>query len=262
MEATEQLTFLKILLPFAGIAFIIGIGAILINQQFRKKLQDEMLKQEELKNQHQLNLLRSSIQVQEAERKRIAQDLHDELGATLSIARMQLVQLMESHSDNKTLESALMRVQQATEASLASMRRISHQLMPPQLERFGLIVTLETVAAQLNATGGKLNMTITTQQMDRLPAPIELGLYRACMELTNNTIKHAGATQINIQLTQTSTQLMLLEFRDNGVGIPEARTSKGLGLNNIEAHVSALSGTVNFHLGATDGFCARIEIPI
>ena len=154
MEATEQLTFLKILLPFAGIAFIIAIGVILINQQFRKKLHDEMLKQEQLKSQHQLNMLRSSIQVQEAERKRIAQDLHDELGATLSIARMQLVQLEDQNKQDKNLETALQRVRMATEASLASMRRISHQLMPPQLERFGLVTTMETVASVAPAHPG------------------------------------------------------------------------------------------------------------
>jgi signal transduction histidine kinase len=262
MEETEQLNFLTVFLPFTGIAFIIAIGVILINQQFRKKLKDEMLKQEELKNQHQLNMLRSSIQVQDAERKRIAQDLHDELGANLSIARMQLVQLKESYGENKTLEAALLRVQEATEASLASMRRISHQLMPPELERFGLITTLETVAARLNTTGDKLKMNVSAENIDRLPMPIELSLYRVCLELVNNTIKHSGANQIDITISKLSPKLLMVQYKDNGKGLPEERTTVGLGLINLEAHISALRGTVTVGNNTEGGFNAKMEVPV
>ena len=279
MEATNQLSFINVLLPFAGIAFIIGIGAILINQQFRKKLQDEMLKQEELKSQHQMNMLRSSIQAQDLERKRIAQDLHDQLGANLSIARMQLVQLKESYSENKVLEAALLNVQLATEASIASMRRISHQLMPPQLERFGLVTTMETVAAQLNAASDKLKMDVMAENIDRFPTHIELSLYRVCLELVNNTIKHASASQIHLIFQKPTPQLLLVEYNDNGQGISdfgfgisagttsEIRNRKseippGLGLINLEAHIHALQGTVNFGNRIEGGFFVRMEIPV
>lgn len=65
----------------------------MLTQQFRKNLYKQKLEHEELKNKHQMDFLRSSIQVREEERKRITRDMHDELGATLSITRMHLLQM-------------------------------------------------------------------------------------------------------------------------------------------------------------------------
>ncbi len=89
MGADNQVTFINTLLPFAGILFLIALGVVFLTQQFRKNLYRQQLEQEELKKKHQVELLRSNIQAQEEERKRIAQDMHDELGAALSITRMQ-----------------------------------------------------------------------------------------------------------------------------------------------------------------------------
>jgi signal transduction histidine kinase len=259
MATAPELSFLTTLLPLAGVVFIIAIGVILLNQQFRKNLYRQMLEQEELKSRLQQELLRSSIEVQEVERKRIAQDLHDELGAALSIARMQLVQLEQQNSTNKNLESALLRVRVALEASLASMRRISHELMPPQLEAFGLVKTLEAIATQINSANQIKLSIIAEEGMTRWPWLVELGLYRVCMELISNTLKHAQAQHITITLTH-NTQL-LLEYVDNGRGLPESSQGQGLGLISMEARINSIGGTLNFSNKDTGGFYARIEIP-
>src|SRR2546421_9007317 len=107
MEQAQDVNFFYTLLPTAGIVFAIAVGVIFLYLHFRKNLFQQMLEQEEMKNKYQNDLLRSSIEVQEEERKRIAQDMHDELGATLSIARMQLVQIEQQQSKNVELTAAV-----------------------------------------------------------------------------------------------------------------------------------------------------------
>jgi signal transduction histidine kinase len=262
METPEELNFLTALLPLAGIIFIIALGVVLLNQHFHKNLYRQRLEREELKNLHQQELLRSSIAVQEEERKRIAHDLHDELGAVLSIARMHLVQLeRQSANGAESMLPPLQNVRSLTEAALASMRRISHKLMPPQLETFGLIKTLEDVAAQANSTNGIEIRVSTPADIPRLSWPLELGLYRICMELINNTLKHAQASHITVHLKLEHGLLTLL-YTDNGTGIPDNRYTGGMGHKSIEARVSALMGVLALSEEETEGFCVSIKIPV
>lgn len=99
MEESEKLNFLSALLPVSLILFIIVLGVLRLNQQFNKKLYQQKLEGEKLKLLHQKELLRASIRAQEEERKIIARNLHDELGAMISIMRMQLMQLENNLSE-------------------------------------------------------------------------------------------------------------------------------------------------------------------
>lgn len=220
-----------------------------------------MLEQEELKSKYQNDLLRSSIVVQEDERKRIAQDMHDELGATLSIARMQLVQIEQQKGVQPALVNAVHQVRITTEAALATMRRLSHELMPPQLESFGLIKTLESVSNQINSAKTiSIAINATDEQM-RLASSTELALYRICMELINNTIKHADAKQISISIAQSENQVQF-RYEDDGRGFVVQENHQGLGLKSIEARVNTFSGNIQIGPSNSGGFAATISIPM
>lgn len=259
METAPQISLLNTLLPLIGVVFIIAVGVVVLNQHFQKNLYRQKLEQEEIKNRHQQELLRSSILVQEQERKRIAQDIHDELGALLSISRMHLVQLEEKEPVHiESFLPALQNIRSLTEKSLASMRRISHELMPPQLETFGLVKTLEAVAAYANKAG-TVTITIDADDLPDLSWPVKLGLYRITMELINNTIKHAGANTIRIKL-RFMDQAIHCFYTDNGTGIQESEKKTGLGHKSIEGRASSLGGTVDFNT-IGDGFHANISIP-
>lgn len=261
METSAELNFLSALLPFAGIVFIIAVGVVLLNQQFQKTIYRQQLAQEELKNQHQLELLRSSIQVQEDERKRIAQDLHDELGAILAISRMHLVQL-EQHPDMVSMQQhlpALQQIRGLTENALASMRRISHELMPPQLQTFGLIKTLESVANRFNEMPFLEVTILSDTTLPNLSWPVQLGLYRISMEFMNNTIKYAKATKITIYV-KMEMQTLVYRYHDNGIGLPEQPNQEGLGHKSIQGRVNALGGVLEMGNQEESGFFATIKM--
>lgn len=261
MTTPSDVSFLTTLLPLAGIVFVIAVGVIVLYQHFRKNLYRQMLEQEELKNIHQQELLRSSIEVQEEERKRIAQDMHDELGAVLSIARMQLVQIEQQQKDNTLLCSSVQQVRTTTEAALASMRRLSHELMPPQLENFGLAKTLQSVCEQI-ATAHDVDISLTSaENLSGVPKSFELQLYRICMEMIHNTIKHAEAKKITIDITQDEKQIELA-YNDDGRGLPKGEYMYGLGFKSMEARVNSIGGSMQTGNGKKGGFNASIIIPV
>jgi signal transduction histidine kinase len=257
MEATQELSFIYTVLPLVGILFVIAMGVILLNQHFHKNLYQQKLQQEELKNLHQQQLLQSSILVQEAERKRIAQNLHDELGAVLSIARMHLVRLEQAHPE---LTQALQTVRTTTESALTTMRRLSHELMPPQLESFGVVKTLESVCDQINSAQELKIHLEASDDLARWPAAIELMLYRVAMEMINNTIKHAQAKNITIALSQSGDGIQFT-YADDGVGIRKDVTY-GLGFKNIEVRAKAVGGMLETSNSANGGFQATLHVPL
>lgn len=258
METPSEVGFFSVLVPLVIVVFIIAIGVFLLNQHFQRNLYRQRFEQEELKNQHQQELLKSSIKIQETERKRIARDLHDELGATLSIARMHLVRLEET-AGAKTDVASLKNIRSITETALASMRKISHELMPPLLERFGLIKTLQEIVDQFIAVG-ELQVGLKAEQdFARMPWEVELALYRISMELLQNTSKHAGASKAEIFLTLKNQGEVILAYQDNGKGMDKKPVLLGLGLKSMEARANALGGT--FELKKGKGFAARIVVP-
>lgn len=243
-----------------GIVFIIAVGVVLLNQHFQKNLFRQMLEKEEIKNRHQHELLESSIAVQENERKRIAQDMHDEIGAVLSISKMHLQQLENQENANTAILPALQNVRSLMETAISSMRRISHELMPPQLETFGLLKTLEAVAAQANKTKG-INMLV--QNDNELPPmdwKLSLGMYRIIMELVNNTLKHSRADTVHILLEHTGSHLQCT-YTDNGIGLQDHADHDGLGLKSMEGRAQSLGGTITIAKPG-NGFEAMVSIPL
>jgi signal transduction histidine kinase len=261
MEKVKYLNSLEILLPVCMVIAIISIGVVLLNFHFQKKLYSQQIERDQLKVIHQTELLSSSFSVQEEERKRIAQDLHDELGAILSIIRMNL-KVLEDRGNKNTDSADIKCIRLLTENALTTVRNISHQLMPPQLEKFGLIRTLEAVIQPIN-DAKNIEIQLTNALGDiKLSWNTNLALYRITMELINNTIKHAKAQNITLRFSFINDYIECY-YTDNGIGIVASKIDEGLGLKNIEGRVTALNGVLKWgNIAHTQGFFANIQIPI
>ena len=262
METIKNPIYIDVLIPLMVIIFIIGVGVVLLYQHFQKNLFIHKLKQETLKANYHNDLLRSNIRAEEEERKRIAQDLHDEMGAVLSIMRMNLVLLeQQSRQTTVSLSPGIENVRKLTENAITSMRNISHRLMPPQLETFGLVKTLESVARQICETGKIAIQIHAPEQMPDLLWVIKLGLYRIVMELINNTIKHSGATQVTIDI-HSSNEQVFCQYTDNGKGLNKADSGNGLGFKSIEGRINAMNGFFEIDTEQGHGFKANIRMPL
>lgn len=248
------------MLPLVGILFIIAMGVVILMQQFRKNLYRQKLAQEELIIIHQQELLKSSIQVQEDERRRIASDLHDELGATLSIARMHLMTLETQSQKDPANTATLQNIRSLIETSITSVRRISHELMPQNLKMFGLPDTLQSIVKMVNSTNNIHIRIHCDEEVNNLSWEVKLGLYRICLELINNTIKHAQAKEISLDI---HCPVPDLEFRytDDGIGLPETVDKPGLGQRSIEARAMSIGGSLKVGNNPGGGSYAQLVIP-
>jgi signal transduction histidine kinase len=257
MEQAQEVSLLSALLPAAMIVFIIAIGVVLLYQQFQKSLFRQLLEKEELKNKHHFEQLRSSLESQESERKRIAHDLHDEIGALLSTSRIYLNLLGES-AQNEIQKEAKNKINLLYDEITSNVRRISHDLRPVILENLGLIAALESLHDKLLDKG--IDFVFTHSYSFELKNQAEMAIYRILQELITNSLKHAGASRIEIDLRQMDS-VFILNYKDDGIGFGEKIPKNGLGMKSIESRLSLLFGSMQF-LESSKGVSIEIKFEI
>jgi signal transduction histidine kinase len=196
-----------------------------------------MLEQQELKIQHGLELLRSSIASQEIERTRIAHDIHDEIGALLTTSRIYFQELKPGQSEQE-LRKVSDKILWLFDEIAINIRRISHDLRPVILENLGLIDAIESMHEKLESSGidfyfkHKINCEIRHEA--------ELAIYRIIQELVGNTLKHAQASKIMIDLTNDNSKFYL-GYQDNGFGFSSDNIKSGIGMKSIQSRLSLLN---------------------
>ena len=262
MAESESIKLFQTLVPLIGLAVLIVLGVVLMVHQFQRSLFRQRLGQEQLKMQQQQELLRTAIDVQEQERQRIAADLHDELGARLSVALRLLRQGHGATPAASEVNNALLpQLEEHLEQALDATRRISYELMPPQLVNLGLHSALLVLVEDVRQAG-RLQVGLTRSGAgDNLPWTVQLGLYRMISELLHNTLKHAEATAVSIELEDT-TEWVICHYQDNGKGLPAEQKANGLGLQSLKARTTSLNGRLDWGNGTAGGFFATIHLPI
>jgi len=200
------------------------------------------------------------VEGQEEERKRIAKDLHDGLGVLLSTAKIQFTAIKDKSPENKPIiDKATKLLEQAT----GDVRKISHNMMPGLLTKFGLYEATEELIDRINETEEiKAKIDISGEQI-RLTENREIMLYRIFQEIINNTLKHAGAKNILLQIKILIDQLQI-EYSDdgNGFNVEEKLKSKSIGLTSIQSRVNFLEGKMNIESGEDKGTKFELFIPV
>jgi signal transduction histidine kinase len=203
---------------------------------------------------------RSVMEGEEAERSRLASDLHDGLGGLLSGIKINLSSMKENavitHENVHAFNHAL----SLLDTSISELRRIAHNMMPETLNHYGLKTALEDFCTQVSPAGQPALALQFFGDEIRFTKEIELTMYRIVQELVNNALKHSGATQINIQLFSEPKRLFA-QVTDNGKGFdPEMidKERKGKGIDNIRDRVTAING--KFEIWSQPGQGAEITV--
>lgn len=220
--------------------FALSLGYILIFVLYQRRMISKDLLQQKLENDYRKKLLQSAIDNQEAERKRIAHDLHDEIGALLTTSRLYFNQLSPGHAEEQ-LKTISHKVNLLFDEMMTNIRRISHDLRPVILENLGLKEAIEGMRDKLTEAGVEFHFT--HQFTFRMTREAELILYRIIQELVNNTLKHAKASRIDLSMEVRGEQLQLL-YADDGIGFTPSAKQNGLGLKSIESRLSLMDGAM------------------
>lgn len=228
---------------------------------YQKKIVTQKLHIEQAEVEHRQKLLNATIEVQEKERKRIASDLHDDIGSLLSTMKLNLNYLKragQGEERDKVLDQTFAMVKDG----LANVRRISYDLLPPTLVRLGLWEAITEFANRLNDSE-QISMSLFIQGTEhfRLSGAEELAIFRVIQELVSNTLHHSDAKHIKLDI-RADVETLTLEYSDNGAGFSDAKQLGGLGMTNMQGRIGAINGSMQVSDESTGHFFARITLPI
>jgi signal transduction histidine kinase len=217
-------------------------------------------------NAQQLENTRILMEVQEAERSQIANQLHDVAGSFLSAAKLNLSSLREKERilDEET-GILLSKTEDAVSMVSDMVRNLSHALSPVMLEKVGFKTSLEKIASIVNASG-KIQVELLVIGFEKY-SPGLIGyyntLYGIIYELLNNIVKHAGATHVLLQVTEHTDCFTLIAEDDGfGMAVHNETTGQSLGLAGIRSKINFFNGSIAFDKNIPQGLIITIELPI
>jgi two-component system NarL family sensor kinase len=236
--------------------------AVILNQRKKLKYQRDM---EKLREQQQNQLIEAAVRSEELERHRIAETLHDEVGAILSSAKLHLLGIKSEVLDERD-QKLHEKGRELLNEVIQKVRGISHNLHSNILKEFGLneairhFVKKVTQGTMLQATTA-LDDNYKTENAEN-----DISIYRMVQELMNNILKYANATEFLISSTLVGNELNLVLFH-NGDGLTQEQfeelrfRKEGLGLKNIQNRIILLKGTIHFTRGG-EGYRINIHVPV
>ncbi|UOQ52152.1 PAS domain-containing protein [Hymenobacter cellulosivorans] len=225
-----------------------------------RRLEAENLR---MRLEQQQGLFDAVLEAQEAERRRMAESLHNGVGQVLYATKLRL-DLLSGLDLPLSARAAWRDAEQLLVEAIKQTRALSHELVPTVLKEFGLTVALQDISRQLSGPQLRLHCQIVLDEdVAPLPTSLQLALYRMAQELGQNIVKHArGATEASLEL-ETMPGFVVLRAEDNGAGfVAGPVASPGLGLRSIHDRVQLLGGTVDVGSSAKFGTYVRIRIPL
>ncbi|NJC24914.1 sensor histidine kinase [Neolewinella antarctica] len=241
---------------------VLALSLIAFFVVYQRKIFEQERGRDEERRAYQRSLLAAAVEVQEAERQRIARDLHDDIGSLLTATRLYLRQLKPASTTEQVVG---IRDQSLSilDEMIQNARRITHDLLPPTLEKFGFQAAAEDLCERIDG-GGELAVIFqdTSPEGLRLSGEAEIGLYRVLQELLTNTLKHAGARTVRVSLGADS-RSFTLHYADDGKGVDlQPGPRSGLGLRNVESRVSLLAGTLVTETSPGEGMRVEVSVPL
>jgi len=198
-----------------------------------------------------------ALHAQEAERQRIAQELHDEVGQSLTAVLLGLKRSI-SHAEPEVVRE-LEEVRDTTRACLDEVRRISQRLRPGVLAELGLLDSLSSLASDLTTRSG---VRVTRGFLPGLPALTsenELVVYRVAQEALTNVARHARAREVQLGLTRRG-NMLVLRVADDGIG--RADTAVGAGIQGMRERAQMAGGRLQVRGREGGGTEVLLEVPV
>lgn len=215
----------------------------------------------EMEKERQLIAAKSLLQGEEAERSRLAGDLHDGLGGLLTGVKLKLFSMKENAIITSENLAHFNHALDLLDSSITEMRRVAHNLMPETLMHYGLGTALADFVKQVEPDGFPMIRFRIFGEVVRYSRELEITLYRISQELVNNAIKHAAAKCIDIQLFADVNRICI-QISDDGLGFDPVKTEAnglGKGIKNIRDRVTAFNGRFELLSEPGGGTEATIE---
>ena len=233
-----------------AVLFILTVLIFIQRQRFQQRIKAQEL--DRLKHEQEIIGLNALMQGQEDERNRIAEDIHDKLGAGLAAIKL-FSEYME-HSNPKLTKML--------DKAITDTREISHNLSTEMITRFGLAYAINDLVEDINQSNAVVGNFIATDIDKRFRKNIEKAIYYVILELLNNMIKHASASLFSIQLTYFEGIIDLI-YEDDGQGfVVDESKLNGMGMQNLKARIESIKGSFSIASEPNKGVQVVISVPI
>ncbi|MFI8603145.1 ATP-binding protein [Cellulophaga baltica] len=247
--------FLIILIPIIALLFVYYQKLQTQSELSKKQEEINTQKVKSLIQEQELNLIKASIEGQDEERKRIAQELHDSIGGNLAGIKLQLSSLAKGSEALKTINNQI-------DETYQLVRDISHTLIPKKFQQNAFTDLVQQFANSISKTNAVQVAFYPhpKETINKIDEKIQVELFKILQELMTNTLKHAKAKNVDIHLNLIGDELSLL-FEDNGIGFNTLEKETGIGLKNITSRIQKLKGTLHIDSSENRGTVIAIEIP-
>jgi len=231
---------------------------------YQKKMLQEQLRRQMMEAEFQKRMLKAALDSQENERRRLAADLHDSIGAMLSTIRVGLSTLTRRTG---IAEADITPTKLLLDDTIESVRAISRNLMPSTLEKFGLNQAIKEMCERINTTSSIVATFNESGTPVSLNKEKEVMLFRVVQELVNNALKHAEASEIKVDIDSTEHNLHI-SVADNGKGFDhpdhggDKNGARGLDLFNIDNQSRLLAAEVKFTAPKREGTHISIDLEL
>jgi signal transduction histidine kinase len=253
--------------------YLIGVTALFVTLfvlfvSFYSKVlekQNSMLLQEQsLRNEYEETILRTQLEIQEQTLKTISEEIHDNIGQALSLAKLKLNTL--KYDQPELLVEKINDSRELVSKAIRDLRDLSRSLNTDSIASMGLVRAIE-MELELFRKSGFQTTLYTEGEIRKMEPQQELILFRIVQESMNNIIKHAEANTIRVTALYTATELDL-QVEDDGKGAEpaqldmEGNSYKSLGLRNMSNRARMIGGTFSIHSVPGNGTIIKLNIPL
>jgi len=207
------------------------------------------------------------MKVAEKERKKIAGNIHDDVGILLNVIKLNLSKIKRNKNDEILIDELLQNNSSMLEDAIVTLRSISHDLMPQALIRLGFIKGINELCNQITTAGGqKITLVKDVEEITALNKKTEMQLYRLVKEVLNNIIKHSAASEIEVNISlRNSILFTVISHTGKGITDPEVSdfisSGKGIGLQSIYSRAQLTNSKINYSF-TNNHYQVKIETPL
>ena len=233
-----------------------------ISQQFNHMTQVLL----ETKARNQL-LTKRSLEIQEEERRNLSQELHDELGQTITAIKAVAVSISNKTTlEKKYINSSVKTIVEYSDHVYQVAKNMMHRLRPSVLDEFGLVKALQNMIDEWNDNQDSIFCDFTFLDVPTdLSESLKINIYRIIQESLTNTLKHSNASQVTVTIKKDrldNTERINLKIEDNGIGIDQDKIIPGFGLLGMKERVEMNGGIFEFESSTGNGVKINIFVPI
>src|SRR6185369_16488388 len=231
-----------------------------LNQSLRDEISERIQTE-----RNRVRLLRQIVRAQEDERRRIAREIHDQVGQQMTALRLNLAALDRGCSEDLELREKLEHTKRIAERLDADVDFLAWELRPAALDDIGLAEAMGTFVSQWsNHSGVEAQFHTSGLEKERLSPETETNLYRIMQEALNNTMKYANAKHVDVLLERRDNQVVLI-VEDDGLGFNLNQNAgaedKGLGLIGMRERAALVGGTLQIESKANEGTTIFARVP-